>query len=120
MTHMKIFDSELKVLKVLWEEEEIRASQVCKILEEKIHWNRNTTYTVIKKCIEKGYVERIEPHFVCKVLISRKDVQKQSISDMIGRLFEGSSSEFLKTFLEQGNYSEQEVEEFKKIVNESK
>lgn len=31
---MQIFDSELRVLEVLWEEGEIRASQVCKVLEK--------------------------------------------------------------------------------------
>ena len=115
---MKIFDSELRVLEVLWEEQEIRASQVCKILEEKIGWNRNTTYTVIKKCIEKGYIERTEPHFVCKILISKKEVQKQSALDLVDKLFGSSKTEFVKTFLEEQTFTQQEKEEIKKIVNE--
>lgn len=118
MTSMKIFDSELRVLEVLWEEQEIRASQVCKILEEKIGWNRNTTYTVIKKCIEKGYIERTEPHFVCKILISKKEVQKQSALDLVDKLFGSSKTEFVKTFLEEQTFTQQEKEEIKKIVNE--
>ncbi len=32
---MQIFDSELRVLEVLWEEGEIRASQVCKDIRGK-------------------------------------------------------------------------------------
>ena len=110
---MKIFDSELRVLEVLWEEQEIRASQVCKILEEKIGWNRNTTYTVIKKCME-----RTEPHFVCKILISEKEVQKQSALDLVDKLFGSSKTEFVKTFLEEQTFTQQEKEEIKKIVNE--
>lgn len=115
---MKIFDSELRVLNVLWEEQEIRASQVCKILEEKIGWNRNTTYTVIKKCIEKGYIERTEPHFICKILLSKEEVQKQSVIDLVDKFFDGSKAEFMKTFLEKQTFTQQEKEELKKMINE--
>lgn len=45
---MKLFDSERKVMEVLWREGEISAGQVVKILKEETGWNRNTTYTVIK------------------------------------------------------------------------
>ena len=60
---IKLYDSELKVMEILWKEGELTAGQIAKILKEEIGWNRNTTYTVIKKCIEKGAVERIEPKF---------------------------------------------------------
>ena len=62
---IKLYDSELKVMEILWKEGELTAGQIAKILKEEIGWNRNTTYTVIKKCIEKGAVERFEPKFRC-------------------------------------------------------
>ena len=55
---IKLYDSELKVMEILWKEGELTAGHIAKILKEEIGWNRNTTYTVIKKCIEKGAVER--------------------------------------------------------------
>ena len=51
---IKLYDSELKVMEILWKEGELTAGHIAKILKEEIGWNRNTTYTVIKKCIEKG------------------------------------------------------------------
>ena len=78
---MKLFDSELKVMEVLWKEGNITAGQISKILKEEIGWNRNTTYTVIKKCIEKGAIERIEPKFICKAMISKEDVQAYETAD---------------------------------------
>lgn len=50
---MKLFESEQKVMEVLWEEGEIPAKRVVEVLSERVGWNKNTTYTVIKKCIEK-------------------------------------------------------------------
>ena len=46
---IKLFDSELKVMDVLWKEGDKTAKQISDILKEEIGWNMNTTYTVIKK-----------------------------------------------------------------------
>ena len=57
--NIKLFDSEIKVMEVLWKEGDLTAKQLADILSEKIGWNKNTTYTVIKKCISKGAIERL-------------------------------------------------------------
>ena len=49
----KLFDSELKVMEVLWEQGPRPAKEIVDILSARIGWNKNTTYTVIRKCIEK-------------------------------------------------------------------
>ena len=56
---MKLFDSELKVMEVLWEEGPVPARRVVEVLGQRIGWNKNTTYTVITKCIEKGAIRQI-------------------------------------------------------------
>ena len=53
---MNLFESERKVMDVLWREGSITAGEIAKILNIDIGWNRNTTYTVINKCIKKGYI----------------------------------------------------------------
>ena len=55
---MKLFDSEWKVMEVLWRENDRTAKELSLRLAESIGWNKNTTYTVIKKCIDKGAIER--------------------------------------------------------------
>lgn len=68
---MKLFDSELKVMAVLWREGDSTAKHISDIPHEEIDWNVNTTYTVIKKCVKKGAIERREPNFLCHALISK-------------------------------------------------
>ena len=51
---MKLFDSELKVMDVLWTNGDMPARQIAAILTESIGWNVNTTYTLIKRCIAVG------------------------------------------------------------------
>lgn len=92
---MKLSASELHVMEVLWERGELRASEVVKVLAERIGWNRNTTYTVIKKCVEKGTIKRIEPNFICYPMISREAVQRYALRKLQSRLFEGDKEKMI-------------------------
>ena len=80
---VKLFDSELKVMDVLWKEGDMPAKQVSDILKETTGWNMNTTYTVIKKCIAKGAIERREPNFLCHALIARDVVQAAETEELL-------------------------------------
>ena len=83
---IKLFDSELKVMDVLWKEGDKTAKQISDILKEEIGWNMNTTYTVIKKCIAKGAIERSEPNFMCHALIAKEVVQEAEAEELIDEL----------------------------------
>jgi len=41
-------------MEIIWENEPISAKQISLIAAEQIGWNKNTTYTVIKKLESKG------------------------------------------------------------------
>ena len=115
---MKLFDSERKVMEVLWREGEISAGQVVKILKEETGGNRNTTYTVIKKCVDKGAVKREEPGFICRPLISRQEVQDFETEELIDKMFDGSKEKFFAAFLDGKKLSKQEVDSLKKLIDD--
>ncbi len=117
---MKLFDSELKVMEVLWEKGEISARCVVEVLAEQIGWNKNTTYTVIKKCIEKGAIERKEPGFICKPLVTKDEVQQSETEQLIDKMFGGSSELFFSAFLKNNGISEDEAERLAKMIREVK
>lgn len=50
---IKLFDSELKVMSVLWREGDTTAKHLSDVLKEETGWNMNTTYTLIKRCIKR-------------------------------------------------------------------
>ena len=82
---IKLVDSELKVMDVLWKEGDSMARHVADVMEERYGWNVNTTYTLLKRCIKKGAVERKDPNFVCHALILQEQVQEQETDEQIGR-----------------------------------
>lgn len=117
---VKVFDSELRVMEVLWREGDLTAGQLAKMLKEHTGWNRNTTYTVIKKLIDKGAVERYGPKFCCRAVITKEQVQQHEASELISKLFDGSGSAFLSAFISGNELSEQEIEGLKQLVESLK
>lgn len=113
---IKLFDSELKVMEILWREGDTTAKNIASILKEQIGWNKNTTYTVIKKCIDKAAIERIEPNFLCKALISKEEIQEQETVDFIDKMFDGSVDLLFASLLNKEKLSEKEIQRLKNLV----
>ncbi len=113
---IKLFDSELKVMSVLWRDGNKTAKEISDILKKEIGWNMNTTYTVIKKCIAKGAIERSEPGFMCRALISKEDVQTAETDELIGKLYDGSVDKLFAALLERKNLTAAQIAELKQIV----
>jgi BlaI family penicillinase repressor len=117
---IKLYDSELKIMDVLWREGDTTAKRISDILREQVGWNINTTYTLIKRCIAKGAVERREPNFVCHALIAKERVQEQETTELINKVFDGSADLLFASLLNRKNLTVREVERLKQIVSDMK
>lgn len=114
---IKLFDSELKVMDVLWKEGDCTAKHISDVLKAQIGWNMNTTYTVIKKCVAKGAIERSEPNFTCHALVSKEEAQDAETDELIGKLFDGSVDKLFAALLERKELTDEEFERLKQLVN---
>ncbi len=112
-----LFESELKIMECLWERGEAAAADLIPILEEQVGWNKNTTYTVIKKLVSKGYIERREPRFVCRPLISREDVEKAHTEDLVDKLYGGSNLMFLSAFVKNQGLSRSDIDDLRSLID---
>jgi BlaI family penicillinase repressor len=117
---IKLYDSELKIMDVLWREGDTTAKRISDILREQVGWNINTTYTLIKRCIAKGAVERREPNFVCHALIAKERVQEQETTELINKVFDGSADLLFASLLNRKNLTVREIERLKQIVSDMK
>lgn len=115
---MKLLDTELRIMELLWKKGDLSAKQICEALGESIGWNKNTTYTLIKRCIEKGAIERREPHFICHAVIDRRQAQDSMMDDMIEKLFDGSADAVVAALLERKKLSAEEIERLRQLIDE--
>ncbi len=115
---VKLFDSELKVMDVLWKEGDMPAKQISDVLKETTGWNMNTTYTVIKKCIAKGAIERREPNFLCHALIARDVVQAAETEELLHKLFDSSPDLLFASLLGHQRLSKTQIDNLRHMVSE--
>lgn len=116
----KLFDSELKLMRLLWENEPVSAKELSLIAADSIGWNKNTTYTIIKKLVEKKAIRREEPGFICHSAILEKDARHAETVSLIGRFFGGSKKALFSALLEDETLSEDELQDLKKLINEKR
>ena len=113
----KIFDSEIKVMEIVWESEPVSAKDISVVAAQKLGWNKNTTYTVIKKLEEKGYIKREDPGFVCTSLVSRDAVRKNETEGLVERLFGGSKKALFSALLEDEELTGDDIEELRRMID---
>lgn len=114
----KLFDSELKVMDVIWKEGDIPAKRVAEVLTKELGWNKNTTYTLIKRCIKKGAIRRSEPNFMCHALIPKEEVQEAETDELINKVYDGSVDKLFSALLGRKKLSAEQIEKLKKIVGD--
>lgn len=114
----KIFDSETKVMEIIWKHGPISAKEISLIAADTIGWNKNTTYTVIKKLEAKGFIRRDDPGFICTPMVSQKEIQKNEAVSLLNKLFGGSRKALFSALLDDENLTEQEIEEIRNMIDQ--
>lgn len=113
----KLFDSEAKVMEIIWAKSPISAKDISLIAAETIGWNKNTTYTVIKKLETKGFIKREDPGFICTPLISQNQMQKVEAVSLLKKVFGGSRKALFSALLEDEPLSDEESKELRKLID---
>jgi len=114
----KLYDAELKVMDVLWKEGDNTAKYIAEKLAGETGWNKNTTYTLIKRCIKKGAIERQEPNFICHALIPKEAVQEAETNELINKIYDGSVDKLFTALLSRKKLSAQQIEKLRQIIGE--
>ncbi len=112
----KLFDSELKVMNILWRDGDVPAKYIADILNKELGWNKNTTYTLIKRCMKKGAIERTEPNFMCHALIPKEKVQEAETNELIDKVYDGSADKLFAALLGRKKLSAEQIGQLKQIV----
>ena len=113
---VKLFDSELKVMEILWKEGATTAKRIAEILGQQIAWSKTTTYTIIKRCLDKGAIERREPNFVCHPLVSIEEAREHETAELINKMYNGAADQLVATILGGKTMSKEEIERLKRVI----
>lgn len=103
-------------MELLWKNGEMSAKEIAAALAESVGWSKTTTYTVIKKCVQKGAVVRTDPGFICKAAVTKNEVQESETLELIDRLFEGSPDLLVSALIGSGKISPDQLRNLREMV----
>ena len=94
------------------------SGELAKLCEKELNWKKSTTYTILKRVCERGLF-RNDGGVVTSVVSKQEFLTKQS-TQFVEDTFAGSLPGFVAAFTAGRRLSEAEIEELKKIIDESK
>lgn len=116
MEYAKLCDSDYRFMCVVWDNAPVNSGELVKLCHEQLGWKKSTTYTVIRKMCEKGYIANEEA--TVSVLISKEQVQTDESAYFVERTFDGSLPGFVAAFLGGKKISKKEAKILKKMIDE--
>lgn len=120
MSEIKVTESELEILQVLWQRGECTVREVHEELAKSKDSGYTTTLKLMQIMHEKGLVDRntsTKTH-VYKALVSKKDAQKSALDKIINTVFTGSTADLVIQALGTHRASSDEIEAIKKYLNQ--
>ena len=117
---MRLHEGELNVMELLWSNKVLAAKDISKIIKEYIGWEKNTTYTVIKRLIDKGAMQREDPGFLCSAKVTKKEIQEIETKALLNKMFNGSLVTFINEYLANQSLTTEEIIELQRMLNYKK
>ena len=115
MENFMLCQSDYCFMSVVWENEPLSSGNLVVLCADKLGWKKSTTYTVLRKMGEKGFLKNEDT--VVTALIPKEKVQAKESAYFLERTFDGSLPKFLTAFLGGKTISGDEAEALKKLID---
>lgn len=115
-------ESELEILRVLWEKENATVREVHEVLAASKDVGYTTTLKLMQIMHEKGLVSRDDSSktHIYQPIVSKEKTQKHLVGKMIDNLFSGSPAQLVMQALGNHKTSKDELEEIQQLLNSLK
>lgn len=113
---LKLCDSDYRFMTVVWENAPVNSGQLVKLCAEQLGWKKSTTYTMIKKLSNKGFIQNVDT--MVSALVSKEECQRDETRYFMQERFGGSLPEFFAAFLRDRKISDDEAVQMKEMIEE--
>ncbi|GMQ61756.1 BlaI/MecI/CopY family transcriptional regulator [Vallitalea maricola] len=113
----KISDSELQVMRVLWEAgTELPIAEIRKTLEVRSDWDTSTIKTLLRRLCKKEVVLATKKEvFYYKPLVTEKEYNEYSTQKLIDKLYSGSAKNLIASLLGSKKLDDEDIEELRTL-----
>ena len=116
MENSRLTYGESRLMQLVWEHAPLLSNRLTEICLRELGWKKSTTYTMLKKLIEKGYVRN--ENAMVTACVSRAAAQTEESRYVVENTFSGSLPSFLVAFLGGKTISDEEAEALKRLIDE--
>ncbi|KUO74296.1 MAG: CopY family transcriptional regulator [Clostridia bacterium BRH_c25] len=113
----KITESEVEVMRVLWEaNHELPIADIRKALEKTSKWETSTIKTLLRRLCEKGVVLATKKEvFYYMPLVSEAEYNDYIIQSLIDRLYSGSAKDLVASLLGSKKLNDSDIRELRNL-----
>lgn len=115
-----ISESELEIMKLLWETHPLSANEITSLLADKVSWSKQTIKTFINRLLNKEAIrfEKSGRSYLYYPLISYDEYVKGENKLFLEKVYDGAIGMLFSKFLEEEKLSEKEIENLQKILEQ--
>jgi BlaI family penicillinase repressor len=113
----KISDSELDVMKVLWEaEDSLPVTVIREKLQERKGWEATTVKTLVSRLLGKGVIAQEKRKvFFYSPLVTEAEYNEWATSNLIHRLYKGSAKNLIAALVRSDDLTEADLKELREM-----
>ena len=115
MEHLRLAEAEYRFASIVWDNEPLPSGKLVELCGEELGWKKSTTYTVLKKLVERGILRN--ENTVVTSLVPKEDIQREESKAVVERTFGGSLPSFLAAFMGGRTISDAEADELKAVID---
>ena len=111
--------AELELARLVWELKEATVRQVHEALPESREMDFTTAQTYLRRLEEKGYLRvRLEGRTrVYSPRVRPRTVIRETVSDLVERLFAGESLPLVQHLVEENRFSPEELKQLRELID---
>ena len=113
----RISDSELEVMKVLWEAgDALPVTEIRTALQARRGWEATTVKTLVGRLVAKGALAQEKRNvYYYRPLIGREEYSDWAAQDLVDRLFKGSARGLVAALVRSDGLSAEDIDELREL-----
>jgi len=113
----KIQDSELEVMRVLWEaRDSLPLIEIRRVLAARCGWEDSTIKTLLRRLQAKGIVG-LERRGVYSAVVTEEEYNQWSTRTFVNKIFAGSAKKLVASLVSDGQLNEKDIAELSAMFN---
>jgi predicted transcriptional regulator len=117
-SELKLAAAEERLAELIWAAAPVKSTEIAKTTKREFGWEKSTTYTLLKRLVDKGVVKNESA--TVTVLVPKNEYITGQSRDFVSGRFGGSLPAFITSFVGNTKLSEKQADELIRLIKEHK